>query len=135
MPGEEIATLVAEASPFLTAAASYYGAKVLEDVRDEAAEETVRLGRRLLRRVFGRKKHDEPLPAPLVQVVSTPEDADALGALRLEIRQQLAAHADMLSDVREILASGQAAGHAPVIHSGRDTYYSERDMTINRSAD
>lgn len=135
MPGEEIATLVTEATPFLTAAATAYGMKVLEDVRDDAAEETVKLGRRLLQRVFGRKKHDEPLPASLLQVVSAPDDADALGALRLEIRQQLAAHADMLADVREILASGPGAGHSVTITSGRDTYYSERDMTINRSAD
>lgn len=135
MPGEDIATLVADASPYLTAAVAAYGMKVLEDIRDDMASGTVDLGRRLLQRVFGHKKPGEPLPMPLLQVVSTPDDFDALGALRLEIRQQLTAHADMLSDVREILASGTAAGHAPVINSGRDTYYAERDMTINRSAD
>lgn len=135
MPGEEIATLVTDATPFLTAAVTAYGMKVLEDVRDDAAEETVKLGRRLLQRVFGRRKHDEPLPAPLVQVVSAPDDADALGALRLEIRQQLAAHADVLADVRQILASGPAAGRSVTISAGRDSYYSERDMTINRPAD
>lgn len=135
MPGEEIATLVADASPYLTAAAAAYGMKVLEDVRDDAAAGTADLGRRLLQRVFGRNKHGEPLPASLVQMVSTPDDADALGTLRLEIRQQLTAHTDMLSDVRQILASGIPSGHAPVINSSRDTYYAERDMTINRTAD
>lgn len=64
-----------------------------------------------------------------------PGDAGALGALRLEIRWRLAAHADMLSDVLEILASGAAAAHAPTVRSGWDTYYAERDMTINRPAD
>lgn len=135
MPGEEIATLVAQASPYLTAAVSAYGMKVLEDVRDDAAAGTADLGRRLLQRVFGRKKHGEPLPGPLAQVAAAPDDTDVQGALRLEIRRQLAAHADMLSDVLEILASGAAAAHAPTIRSGRDTYYAERDMTINRPAD
>jgi hypothetical protein len=135
MPGEEIATLVAEASPYLTAAASAYGMKVLEDIRDDAAVGTADLGRRLLQRVFGQKKHGEPLPGPLAQVANAPGDADALGALRLEIRRQLAAHADMLSDVLKILAPGAAAAHAPTIRSGRDTYYAERDITINRPAD
>lgn len=135
MPGEEIATLVQDASPYLTAAAAAYGLKVLEDVRDDAAAGTVELGRRLLRRVFGRKEQGEPLPPALVQVVSAPEDADALGALRLEIRQHLAASEDMLSDVRDLLASAPSVTHAPTIRSGRDTYYSGRDMTVNRYAD
>jgi hypothetical protein len=135
MPGEDIATLVAEASPYLTAAASAYGMKVLEDIRDDAAAGTADLGRRLLQRVFGRKEQGEPLPGPLAKLADTPGDADALGALRLEMRQQLAAHADMLSDVLKILASGAAAAHAPTIRSGRDTYYAERDMTIHRSSD
>lgn len=135
MPGEEIAVLATQASPYLSAAAAAYGMKVLEDIRDDAASGTVDLGRRLLQRVFGRKKHGEPLPAPLAQVVSSPEDSDALSALRLEIRQKLAADAGMLSDVRKILQSGTTTVHAPVINSGRDTYYAERDMTINRPAD
>lgn len=80
MPGEEIATLVTEASPYLAAAVSAYGVKVLEDVRDDAAAGTVALGRRLLQRVFGRKKHGDPLPGPLAQMADAPDDADALGA-------------------------------------------------------
>lgn len=135
MPGEEIATLVADASPYLTAAAAAYGMKVLEDVRDDAATRTADLGCRLLQRVFGHKKDGEPLPTSLVQVVSAPDDADALGALRLEIRQKLTVHTEMLSDIRQILVSGTASGHAPAISSGRDTYYAERNMTINRTGE
>jgi hypothetical protein len=135
MASGEVATLATTASPYLTAAITAYGAAVLAKVRDDAADETVGLGRRLLQRVFGRRKDGEPLPALLAEVVDAPDDADAMAALRLQIRRELGADASMLADVREILASAPATVHAPTIHSGRDTYYSAHDMTIHRSAD
>lgn len=131
----EIATLVTEATPYLTAALTAYGAAVLTKVRDDAADATAGVGRRLLRRVFGHRKDGEPLPVLLAEVVSAPDDPDARGALRLAIRKELEADTKMLADVRQILASAQTTVHAPTIRSGRDTYYSARDMTINRPAD
>lgn len=134
MPGEEIATLVTDATPYLTAALTAYGTAVLTKVRDDAADATVGAGRRMLQRVFGYRKAGEPLPATLAEVVNGPGDPDALGALRLEIRRKLEADAKMLADVREVIASANPGTHAPTIHSGRDTYYAARDMTINRRA-
>ena len=130
----DIATLVTDATPYVSAALGAYGGAVLTKVRDDAADATVGVGRRLLQRVFGRREEGEPLPVSLGEVIGAPGDADALGALRLVIRRELEADAEMLADIREILASGPAAVHAPIIHSGRDTYYSGRDMTINRHA-
>jgi hypothetical protein len=135
MAAGETAALVTDATPYLAAALATYGGAVLTKVRDDAADATVGVGRRLLQRVFGRKENGESLPVPLAEVISTPDDADALGALHLVIRRALEGDAEMLTDVREILASGQATVHAPAIHSGRDTYYSGRDMTINRPAE
>jgi hypothetical protein len=135
MAAGEIATLVTDATPYLTAALTAYGTAVLSKVRDDAADAAVGVGRRLLQRVFGRRKDGEPMPVLLAGAVSAPDDTDALGALRLAIRRELAADPKMLADVREILASVQTTVHAPVIHSGRDTYYSARDMTINSPAD
>jgi hypothetical protein len=135
MAAGEIATLVTDATPYLTAALTAYGTAVLTKVQDDAADATAGLGRRLLQRVFGRRNDGEPLPVPLAELVSAPDDTDRLSALRLAIRGELEADAKMLADVREILASAQTTVHAPVIHSGRDTYYSARDMTINRRAD
>jgi hypothetical protein len=132
MASSEVAALITDATPYITAALTAYGTTVLTKVRDDVADATVGVGRRLLQRIFGRLREGEPLPARLVEVVGAPGDADALGALRLAIRRELEADAAMLADVRQILVSGQAAVHAPVIHSGRDTYYSGRDMTINR---
>lgn len=135
MATEEIAALVTDTTPYLTAALTAYGTAVLTKVRDDAADATVGVGRRLLQRVFGRRKEGEPLPIQLAEVVNAPSDTDALGALRLAIRRELEADAKMLADVREILAPGQSTVHAPTIYSGRDTYYSARDMTINRPTD
>jgi len=135
MPAGEIAALVTDATPALTAALAAYGTAVLAKVRDDAADATVGVGRRLLQRVFGSRRDGESPPALLTDVIMAPNDPDALGVLRLAIRRALEEDADMLTDVREILAGSQATVHAPVIRSGRDTYYSARDMTINRHDD
>jgi hypothetical protein len=135
MAAGEITALVTDATPYLSAALSAYGAAVLTKVRDDAADATIGVGRRFLQRVFGRRSSGEPMPAVLAEVIAAPGDADALGALRLAIRRELETDAEMLADVRQILAAGEATVHSPTIRSGRDTYYSARDMTINRPAD
>ena len=63
--GGEVATLAAEMTPYVSAAVGAYGGAVLAKVRDEAADATVGLGRRLLQRVFGSRREGEPLPDPL----------------------------------------------------------------------
>jgi len=135
MAAGEIATLVTDTTPYLSAALAAYGTAVLSKVRDDAADVTVGVGRRLLQRVFGRRNDGDSLPVALAEVVDAPDDADALAALRLAIRRELEADAEMLADVRQILVAGQTTVHSPAIHSGRDTYYSGRDMTINRTPD
>lgn len=135
MGSGEIAVLANEATPYLTAALTAYGAAVLTKVRDDAADATVGIGRQLLQRVFGCREGGAPLPVPLAHAVAAPGDIDALGALRLALRRELEADGPMLADVREILAPAQKTVHMSTIYSGRDTYYSGRDMTINRPAD
>ena len=62
--GGDVASLAAEMTPYVSAAVGAYGGAVLAKVRDEAADATVGLGRRLLQRVFGTKADGEPLPGP-----------------------------------------------------------------------
>lgn len=78
----EAAALVADATPYVTAAVGAYGGAVLAKARDDAADAAVGAGRRLLQRVFGHRKDDEPLPVPLAALVADPGDADALGMVR-----------------------------------------------------
>jgi hypothetical protein len=134
MPGSEIAELVTAATPLVTAAVGAYGAAVLSKVRDDAADATVGAGRRVLQRVFGRRRDGDPLPQPLALLAADPGDPDALGAVRLAIRQALLADAAMLDEVKQILAPAPGTPVTQHIHAGRDAYVAGRDMTINRPA-
>jgi hypothetical protein len=101
--GGEVATLAAEVVPYAAAAAAAYGGAVLAKVRDDAADATVGLGRRLLQRIFGARADGEPLPGPVADVVADPGDEDALAALRLAVRKALAADAGLRDQVRDML--------------------------------
>jgi hypothetical protein len=105
----EIAQLATEMVPYLSTALSAYGGTVLAKVQDDAADATVGFGRRLLQRVFGWRKDGEPLPPVLEKVVANPGDPDYLGALRATIRDALEKDAQMLAEVREILAQAGSA--------------------------
>ena len=131
----EVATLVADATPYVTAAVGAYGGAVLAKVRDDAADATVGVGRRLLQRVFGQRNEDQPLPEPLAELVSCPDDADVLAALRVAIRRHLEADAAMLADVRALLASAPGTTVTQHIRAGRDAYVAGRDLTVNRPAE
>jgi hypothetical protein len=50
--GGDVASLAAEMTPYVSAAVGAYGGAVLAKVRDEAADATVGLGRRLLQPVL-----------------------------------------------------------------------------------
>jgi hypothetical protein len=128
----EIATLVAEATPYVTAAVGAYGAAVLAKARDDAADATVGVGRRLLQRVFGHLNEDEPLPMVLAALAADPNDVDALGMVRWAMRQALEADAPMLEQVKSILATARHTTVKQDVRAGRDAYVAGRDMTINR---
>jgi hypothetical protein len=102
--GGAVATLAAEVVPYASAAAAAYGGAVLAKVRDDAADVTVGLGRRLLQRIFGTRGEDEALPGPVADVVADPADEDAVAALRLAVRKALAADAGLQGEVRDMLA-------------------------------
>ncbi len=128
----EAATLVADAAPYMTAAVGAYGGAVLAKLRDDAADATAGVGRRLLRRVFGHQPEDEPLSAPLAALAADPGDADALGMVRWTMRQALEADAAMLEEVSSMLASAQGVIVKQNVRAGRDAYVAGRDMTISR---
>lgn len=100
----EVASLAAEVVPYATAAVSAYGGAVLAKVRDDAADATVGLGRRLLQRIFGTRKQGEPLPVPLAYITADPGDEDAVAALRVAVREALAADPRLQTEVRDMMA-------------------------------
>jgi hypothetical protein len=105
MAANDIAPLVTEAMPYVTAAAAAYGGAVLAKTRDKAADATVGAGVHILQRVFGRKKAGEPLPEPLADMVANPGDAEFQAALKVAIRKALERDAAMLAEVRTMIPS------------------------------
>lgn len=134
MPANEIATLAAEAMPYVTAAAGTYGGAVLSKTRDKATNGMVDAGARILERVFGRREPDN-LPEPLADVVTDPDDNDLSTALKVKIRKALESDPAMLADIRTIVAEAPRSSVTQHIQAGRDAYTAGRDMTITRPAD
>jgi len=124
----DVASLAAEMTPYVSAAVGAYGGAVLAKVRDEAADATVGLGRRLLQRVFGTRAGGEPLPRPLADLVADPGDGDALAAVRLVVRKALAADPVLAAEVGALLAA--APGVTQQVRAGRDAYAAGRDQTV-----
>jgi hypothetical protein len=124
----DIASMTAEMTPYISAAVSAYGGAVLARARDEAADATVRLGCRLLQKIFGHHDDAEPLPEPLADLATDPGDGDALAAVRLAARKALGADPVLAAEVRAMLAG--AEGMVQQVHAGRDAYTAGRDQTV-----
>lgn len=123
----DVSQVAADVIPYVTAAVRAYGIHTLEKVRDAAVEEasdaTAGLGARLLKRLFS---HDESRPViegAVVDLASGPDDADAVAAMRLQIRKLLAADPALANAIADMLpahtihveASGERAIAAETI--------------------
>jgi len=124
----DVASVAAEMTPYISAAVGAYGGAVLAKVRDDAADATVGLGRRLLQKVFGHRGEGEPLPGELADLAADPGDGDALVAVRLAVRKALAAEPALEAEVRSMLAG--APGMSQQVRAGRDAYTAGRDQTV-----
>jgi hypothetical protein len=103
----ELAVLIGEVSPYVTAAVGAYGGAVLTRVNDQAVDATVGLGRRILQRIFGIRAAGD-VPQPVADLAADPDDPDLQAAVRVAIRKLLAADADLAGDLRGILAGAAA---------------------------
>jgi hypothetical protein len=104
----DLASLAGEISPYVTAAVGAYGGAVLVRARDQAADATVGIGRRILQRIFGTRAPGDVPPA-VADLADDPRDADLQAALRVELRRILSQDTQAAADVRDMLAA------APVI--------------------
>jgi hypothetical protein len=129
----EVVALATEAAPFVTA----YGAAVLEKTKDDLADETLVLGKRLLGLIFRLKKNDDQLPDIVVEAVENPDDSAVCGMLEYTIRKALENDAQMLAEVREILAGATPPMKITQnVRAGRNAYVvGQGDMNVTRSTD
>ncbi len=100
---QDIDAVVGQVVPAIGAAVSAYGLGVLTRAEDEAAGATVRLGQRLLARLLRRGAEPDPVRAAVVDLTRDRLDADALAALRLQIRRVLTADPDLVQEVMALL--------------------------------
>jgi hypothetical protein len=128
----EIAILVKEATPYVTAAVGAYGGAVLARTQDKTAGATVDAGARILQRVFGRQKAGKPLPGPLADAVAYPDDEEILQTLKAAIRKALERDAAMSAEVRALVPATARASITQNIRARRDVYASAGDMTIHQ---
>ena len=103
----ELAVLANEVSPYVTAAIGAYGGAVLARARDQAADATVGLGRRILQRIFGTRDAVQ-VPQPVADLAADPDDPDLQAALRVAIRKALATDAGLAGEVRTMLADASS---------------------------
>jgi predicted nucleotide-binding protein (sugar kinase/HSP70/actin superfamily) len=102
--------LAGEITPYVTAAASAYGAAVLTQTQEEAATATVAFGRRMAQRIFGTGAEGEEMPEALADVIEDSEDGDNRAALRKAIRKALEADADLAAEAERVLHQARQAG-------------------------
>jgi hypothetical protein len=116
----DIATLAAVAVPHITAAVQAYGTGILAKLEEAAADATVGLGGRLLRRFVDATHQPEVIEGAIVDLAEDAGDEDCVAALRLHIRKALAADPQLAAAVAEevkmapasIVASGERAAAA-----------------------
>ncbi|WP_285569891.1 hypothetical protein [Streptomyces sp. RTGN2] len=118
----DIDALLGQVVPAVQAAVSAYGVGVLTRVEDQAADETVRLGQRLLARILRRETGTAQVEAAVADLVEAAGDPDAEGALRLQIRKALRDDPLFAAELSSMLPARQAvwAGGPGSVAVGRD---------------
>ncbi|MFF2045861.1 FxSxx-COOH system tetratricopeptide repeat protein [Kitasatospora sp. NPDC058170] len=103
----EIATLMTEAGPYLSAAVSAYGTAVLTRAEDSAVDATANLGRRLLQRVWrrGSAAEQSALALAVEEAATDTEDPDAAAALRQQIKRALREDTELLAEIAALVTA------------------------------
>ena len=98
----DIESVLGQVVPAVGAAVAVYGADVLRRAEDQAAGETVRLGRRLLDRILDRTAGRAPIEEAVTDLAESPDD-DALAVLRAQLRKALKSDSSLLAEVAALL--------------------------------
>nr|WSX75201.1 hypothetical protein OH826_15650 [Streptomyces sp. NBC_00899] len=134
----EIVQLVEQAGPYLSAAVGAYGAQVFARAEDAAVgaatDATAGLGRRILQAVWHRQ--DEQGRATLASAVEDaaqePDDADAAGVLRQQIKRALREDEELRHELVELFAQ---APQSSVVASGERSIASGSNSGVQITGD
>jgi hypothetical protein len=97
--------LITQIGPLATAAVAKWGESALTKASDTAATESVKLGQRLLARLFSRAKAKEPLKAAVTDLAEAVDDPDFQAALRAQIKKILRDDDELAAELSEMIAA------------------------------
>jgi hypothetical protein len=114
----EIAVLMEQVGPYLTAALGAYGGAVLTRAEDAAVDASANLGRRILHTVWRRRGEAEQsaLESAVHDAAEDTEDADAAAALRQQVKRALRDDADLRRELVGLLP--EPSGTVTITASG-----------------
>ena len=129
----DIDALITQIGPLATAAVAKWGESALTKASDTAATESVKLGQRLLARIFSRAKAKEPIKAAVTDLAETVDDPDFQAALRAQLKKILRDDAELAAELAEMLAAaGPTASERGISIGGDNTgIASSGDGAIN----
>jgi hypothetical protein len=99
----EIATVVNESWPYVTAVLGGYGAAVYKATQDQAAEATLSLGRRLVQRILGQREE-----TVLAQLRAAGDEDRRRELFEAAVETALTASAQLAAEVRDLIAAERA---------------------------
>jgi hypothetical protein len=106
----DIVQLAHAAAAAIDASVMAYGHAITTKAEDQAADGTIRLGRRILATLRGREQARPALDSAIRDLTGNPGDGDALAALRMLIRNVLAGDPELARQVRGILGDAVHLG-------------------------
>ncbi|MGW1174164.1 hypothetical protein ACWD4P_10620 [Kitasatospora sp. NPDC002543] len=102
----EIAELVTQAGPYVTAALSAYGGSVLTRAEGAAVDATANFGRRILQSIWRRSSAtgQAAFEVALEDAANDSEESDAVAALRHQIKRALREDETLRAEIASLLA-------------------------------
>lgn len=99
----DIEVLAGQIGPLVTAAVAKWGESALTKAEDTAATGAVKLGQRILAKLFQRGK--EPIRSAVVDLAAALDDPDFQAALRAQIKKVLRDDQELAAELSEMLAA------------------------------
>ncbi|WP_157436448.1 hypothetical protein [Actinospica robiniae] len=117
--------VVGELAPMVAVAVRQYGADLLTRGENQAADLTVGVARRALRKLLKSTAKPEALAEAVNDLESAPQNSDAMATLRQQLRKILTQDSELLGQIAAMLphtgAEASAGGQRAVAIGGNNT--------------
>lgn len=114
----DIDLLTGQIGPLVTAAVAKWGESALTKAEETAATETVKLGQRILARLFSRAKAKEPVRTAVADLAAAIDDPDFQAALRVQIKKILRDDDELAGELAAMVAAAPTASERGIAVGG-----------------